>query len=164
MRAIAKGFSLIELLVTVSLVGILAAIAIPNFNSTILNNKVDTEVSELQRALNYARLEAINRGVSVQVRPSTDGAAWNTELKVVLSSATATNNALRVIPAMSSGGTLVAANVTVPAANVTVLEFNNLGGLITPASAVALTYTRGSIVKTVNVCLTGRITLGVSCS
>lgn len=157
MRAIAKGFSLIELLVTVSLVGILAAIAIPNFSSTILNNKVDTEVSELQRALNYARLEAINRGVSVQLRPSTDGAAWNTELKVVLSSATGTDNALRVIPAMSSGGTLVAANVTV-------LEFNNLGGLITPASAVALTYTRGSIVKTVNICLTGRITLGVSCS
>ncbi|EGH32828.1 pillin, putative, partial [Pseudomonas syringae pv. japonica str. M301072] len=65
MRHIAKGFSLIELLVTVSLVGILAAIAIPNFTSSIQSNKADTELSDLQRALNYARLEAINRGVAV---------------------------------------------------------------------------------------------------
>ena len=147
MRLTAKGFSLIELLVTVSLVGILAAIAIPNFSSTLQTNKADTEVSDLQRALNYARLEAINRGVTVRVAP-TAGADWGTELSVTQGS---TQAVLRKVPALSSGATLVAANVAA-------MEFNNLGGLTTPGAAVAMTYTRGSIIKTVNVCLTGRIT------
>ncbi|KGS15107.1 putative Pillin [Pseudomonas coronafaciens pv. garcae] len=158
MRHIAKGFSLIELLVTVSLVGILAAIAIPNFTSSIQSNKADTEISDLQRALNYARLEAINRGVTVRIAP-TSGTAWTGELQVYLKSDVGTPpTALRKVPAMSSGGTLVTEN------NVAALEFNNLGGLAAPATALAMTYTRGSITKTMSICLTGRIVLGGTCN
>jgi type IV fimbrial biogenesis protein FimU len=146
MRLIAKGFTLVELLVTVSLVGILAAIAIPNFSGTIQNNKADTEVSDLQRALNYARLEAINRGVTVRIAP-VSGSDWATELQV-----TAAGVVLRKVAAVSSGAALAAGNVAA-------LEFNNLGGLSTPGAAVAMTYKRGSITKTVTVCLTGRITV-----
>ncbi|KPX94624.1 MULTISPECIES: GspH/FimT family pseudopilin [Pseudomonas syringae group genomosp. 2] len=157
MRHIAKGFSLIELLVTVSLVGILAAIAIPSFTSSIQSNKADTELSDLQRALNYARLEAINRGVTVRIAP-TSGTAWTGELQVYLVSDTqATPTALRKVAAMSSGATLVADN------NATAIDFNNLGALIAPAAAVTMTYTRGTISKTIKVCLTGRITLGGGC-
>ncbi|RMQ41296.1 Pillin [Pseudomonas cichorii] len=156
MRYMSKGFSLIELLVTVSLIGVVAAIAVPSFTSTIQNNKVDTELNDLQRALNYARLEAINRGVTVRIAP-TSGTAWNTELRVYLASDTGSSpTVLRTVSAMSSGGTLTATDVTG-------IEFNNLGGLATPASAVAMTYTRGSVTKTMNICLTGRIILGGSC-
>ncbi|SHN14221.1 type IV fimbrial biogenesis protein FimU [Pseudomonas asturiensis] len=165
MRHIAKGFSLVELLVAVSLVGILAAIAIPNFSSTLQSNKADTELNDLQRALNYARLEAINRGVTVRIAP-TSGTAWNTELQVYLVSDAGTvssdaKKVLRKVAPMSSGGTLVAVNAL--AANVNAMDFNNLGGLIAPTSAVAMTYTRGSIIRTMNICLTGRIVLGGSC-
>ncbi|QHF05018.1 prepilin-type N-terminal cleavage/methylation domain-containing protein [Pseudomonas asturiensis] len=153
MRHRAKGFSLVELLVAVSLVGILAAIAIPNFSSTLQSNKADTELNDLQRALNYARLEAINRGVTIRIAPTT-GNAWNTELQVY--PASDANNVLRKVAPMSSGGTLVAANVNA-------MDFNNLGGLIAPGNAVAMTYTRGSIIRTMNICLTGRIVLGGSC-
>ncbi|KPW80858.1 general secretion pathway protein GspH [Pseudomonas amygdali pv. morsprunorum] len=156
MRHIAKGFSLIELLVTVSLVGILAAIAIPNFTSSIQSNKADTELSDLQRALNYARLEAINRGVAVRIAP-TSGTAWTGELQVYLVS-DANKKALRTVAAMSSGGTLVADP------NVAAFDFNNLGGLIAPSSLVTMTYTRGSTTKTMSICLTGRIVLSGSCN
>lgn len=154
MRLNAKGFSLVELLVTVSVVGILAAIAIPNFSSTLQNNRAETEVSDLQRALNYARLEAINRGVNVRIAP-TSGTDWTAELQVTLASGAQT--VLRKVTPLSSGATLVAANVTA-------VEFNNLGGMTSPASAVAMTYTRGSTTKVINVCLTGRIMVGSSCS
>ncbi|ARA79281.1 GspH/FimT family pseudopilin [Pseudomonas ficuserectae] len=156
MRHIAKGFSLIELLVTVSLVGILAAIAIPSFTSSIQSNKADTELSDLQRALNYARLEAINRGVTVRIAP-TSGTAWTGELQVYLVS-DANKKALRTVAAMSSGGTLVADP------NVAAFDFNNLGGLIAPSSLVTMTYTRGSTTKTMSICLTGRIVLSGSCN
>ena len=148
-----KGFTLTELLITVSVVGILAAIAIPNFKSTIQNSKAETEVSDLQRALNFARLEAINRGVNVQIRPSVDGAGWNTALKVV---DLPTGTTLRATAPMNT-----AAAVNVP--GTTLIEFNNLGGLSAPATAVAMTYTLGSITKTVYVCLNGRIVSSGNC-
>jgi type IV fimbrial biogenesis protein FimU len=143
------------LLVTVSLVGILAAIAIPSFSSVIRNSKADAEVTTLQRALNFARLEAINRGLATKVLPTSAGASWNSELKVVLSSDT-TGKAIRIVPAMTSGAKLTATNVTA-------IEFNNLGGLQAPSTAVAMAYALGTISKTVNVCLNGRVVLGGSC-
>ena len=150
----AKGFTLIELLITVTLVGILAAIAVPNFSSIIQKSKADSEVSDLQRALNFARLEAINRGVNMSVLP-TSGTAWTTELKVVLSSDTGT--AIRIVAAMSSGATVTMA--TAGGVSVSSLQFNNLGGLSAPADAVVMTYTLGSNVRTVTIGLNGRIAL-----
>lgn len=162
MRYMSKGFSLVELLVTVSVVAIVAAIAVPNFTSSIQSNKADTELNDLQRALNYARLEAINRGVTMRIAP-TSGTDWKTELQVYLASDTGSSpTAFRKVAAMSSGATLTAVNATT-SAGVSGLEFNNLGGLVTPASAVTMTYTRGSISKTMNICLTGRIVLSGSC-
>ncbi|KFE56741.1 GspH/FimT family pseudopilin [Pseudomonas syringae] len=148
----AKGFTLIELLITVTLVGILAAIAVPNFSSMIQKSKADSEVSDLQRALNFTRLEAINRGVNMTVLPST-GATWTTELKVVLSSDTTT--AIRVVAPMSSGAKVAMA--TTGGTSVSALQFNNLGGLSAPAEAVVMTYTLGSNVRTLNIGLNGRI-------
>lgn len=162
MRYMSKGFSLIELLVTVSVVAIVAAIAVPSFTSSIQNNKADTELNDLQHALNYARLEAINRGVTVRIAP-TSGSDWRTELQVYLASdASATPTALRKVGAMSSGATLTVVNVTTGAA-VASFDFNNLGALYAPTSAVTMTYTRGSTTKTMNICLTGRIILGGNC-
>lgn len=151
----AKGFTLVELLIAVSLAGILVAMAIPSFSSAMQSAKADTEVADLQRVLNYARLEAINRGVNIQVRPATDGTAWNTDLKVV--PASNTNTVLRANTAMSSGATVTMPN------GVTLIEFNNLGVLYAPSNPVAVAYARGTISKTVNVCLNGRVVLGGSC-
>ena len=151
-----KGFTLPELLVAIAVLVILLTLAVPGFTRSIQSSKADTEMGDLQRAINYARLEAIDRGVTTRLRPSAGGSVWTGELSVYDSTGTPAN-VLRVVPAMSSGATL-----TLPS-GVTALDFNNLGGLAAPSTAVTISYTLGTQSRTLNVCLNGRIQSGGSC-
>jgi type IV fimbrial biogenesis protein FimT len=59
------GFSIIELMVTVTLAAILLAIAIPSFRGTIVSNRIVTQSNELVGAINFARSEAIARNANI---------------------------------------------------------------------------------------------------
>ncbi|MGY2170107.1 GspH/FimT family pseudopilin [Pseudomonas gingeri] len=148
-----RGFTLVELMVTVAVLAILLTIAVPSFTSSIQRSRADTEASDLVRALNYTRLEAINRGVNVRIAPSVSGSAWTAGLTTTLSSNSAV---LRSIPAMSTTA-VVATN------SVAFIEFNNLGGLSNPAANTTLTFVEGAYTNAVTVCLTGRIVLNGAC-
>ncbi|MGF6204668.1 GspH/FimT family pseudopilin [Pseudomonas frederiksbergensis] len=151
-----KGFTLVEVLITLAIFLILITMAVPMFTRSIQSTRADTEVGDLQRALNYARLEAIDRGVTTRLRPTAGGSVWTGELTVYEGTGTLAN-ILRVVPAMSSGATLTLTS------GVTAIDFNNLGGLSAPSTAVVITYVLGAQSKTLNVCLNGRILLGGSC-
>lgn len=62
-----RGFSLIELMVTISILAILIAIAVPSFTSAIRDSRIDSLSRELQGALQLARSEAVKRRVNVVV-------------------------------------------------------------------------------------------------
>jgi type IV fimbrial biogenesis protein FimT len=66
------GFTLVELLTVISIVAILAAVAMPGFRSTIAANAVSNAASTLSADLSFARSEAVKRGVSVTMCSSTD--------------------------------------------------------------------------------------------
>jgi type IV fimbrial biogenesis protein FimT len=71
------GYTLMELMVTISIAGILLTIAIPNFTSIISSNRLTTYANELVIALNFARSEAIRRGQLVMVmRKSATDSEW----------------------------------------------------------------------------------------
>jgi len=151
-----KGFTLIELLIALAVLLILITLAVPAFTRSVQTTRADTEIGGLQRGLNFARLEAINRGITTRVRPTASGSVWTGELTVYDGTGTPAN-VLRVVPAMSSGATLTLTS------GVTALDFNNLGGLSAPSTTVVINYVRGTQSRTLNVCLNGRILLGGSC-
>lgn len=58
-----RGFTLIEVLVAVAILGILVAIAMPSFTSTIRRFRADAIRDDLMASLQIARSEAIRRGL-----------------------------------------------------------------------------------------------------
>jgi type IV fimbrial biogenesis protein FimT len=60
-----KGFTLIELMFAIAVAAIVLSMAVPSFSTMIKNNKVVTESNQLITDINYARSEAITRGVRV---------------------------------------------------------------------------------------------------
>jgi type IV fimbrial biogenesis protein FimT len=69
------GYTLIELMVTITAAGILMSIAVPSYTAVIDNTRLTTYTNELVTALNYARSEAIKRGVQVTVKRKGDVSA-----------------------------------------------------------------------------------------
>jgi len=64
------GFTLVELLIVLAVIGIAASIGIPSFQQTIKNRNILSNADTLITALNYARIEAIKRGANVYLSPA----------------------------------------------------------------------------------------------
>ncbi len=78
------GFTLTELMVTLTIVAILMGIGVPSYKYVTNSDRVSTEINGLLGDLQFARAEAIREGQPVTVCPSSDGATcltgttWNT--------------------------------------------------------------------------------------
>lgn len=64
-----RGFSLLELMITITVMAILLAIAVPSFRDVIHRNQVSSGSNALLASVNYARSEAITRGQLVSMCP-----------------------------------------------------------------------------------------------
>lgn len=73
-----SGFTLVELLVTMTVAAILTAIAVPNFKLTFQNNRLISQSNELLGSLLYARSEAITLNQDITICASSDGATCGT--------------------------------------------------------------------------------------
>lgn len=63
-----NGFTLVELIITVSIAGLLMSMAIPSFNEIISRSRLTTNINQLVASLNFSRSEAVKRNQSVTVR------------------------------------------------------------------------------------------------
>lgn len=64
-----KGFTLVELVVAMVVLGVVATIALPGLTRLIESNQLTTSANDLVGALNAARSEAVRMGRSVSVTP-----------------------------------------------------------------------------------------------
>jgi len=78
-----RGFTLTELLVTLTVAGILMAIAVPSFKYVTTSNRASSEINSLLGDMQMARGEAMKEGQFITICASIDGATcagtttWN---------------------------------------------------------------------------------------
>lgn len=126
----AAGFTLIEMMVTITIVAILAAAAVPSFQQLIANQRIKTASFDLFSALNYARSEAIKRNASVTLRAGATGdGLWSTGWRLV-DPADATKN-------LRTWGAINRLSVT-EAAGVSAITFGLNGRVTVPSAAPML--------------------------
>ena len=152
-----KGFTLLELLVTITVAGIILSFGVPAFISMVQNNRATTHTNDLVAALNLGRSEATRRAAPVTVCSSADGATcaggndWSTGW-VVRSDA---GDVIRTWPARSGGAGVVAGNVS----QVRFLARGSLAGGAAPVVQVRLPDCTGDQGRDVAVNVAGRISV-----
>ena len=77
-----RGFTLIELMLGITVLAILLAVGVPSFTQMIRANRLVEQSNGMITALNYARSEALKRGFRVSACPGagtacTGGTDWN---------------------------------------------------------------------------------------
>jgi len=70
-----SGFTMLELVITMSIVAILAMIAVPGFQYVTTSNRVSTEVNGLLGDMQYARNEALKEGLPITICASANPTA-----------------------------------------------------------------------------------------
>jgi type IV fimbrial biogenesis protein FimT len=102
-----SGFTLVELLVTVTVLAILAMIAVPSMQEFVRKNRVIAQINALLADLTFARSEAIKRATTIRVCNSKDQASCTADTKwtegwIVIVAGTV----LRKTAALEGGNTL----------------------------------------------------------
>ena len=71
------GFTLLELVITVAVLAIVLAIAVPSFQGITNRNRLTAITNEVVAAMQLTRMEAIRRNERVVMCPTTDGSTCN---------------------------------------------------------------------------------------
>jgi type IV fimbrial biogenesis protein FimT len=135
-----SGYTMLELVMVISIVAILASIAVPSFQYVTNSNRVATEVNSLLGDVLFARSEAVKEGQTVTICSSTDGlicsasSHWEHGWIVFLDTngdhvVQAGEAVIRSQPAFTSTDTFVSGVATL-----TYLTFNRLGYAPTSAT------------------------------
>ena len=160
-----SGFTLLELLITVALISILAAFAIPSMRSFSQNDRLTTNINTMIGHLAYARSEAVKRHAQVSICISNDtvgctGGNWedgwivyvDADANGTFDAATLNEDILRVNQALDGNNTL-----TPTAAYTTQVTYDNRGFVTATGGFLLCDDRTGAFGKTITTSNTGRV-------
>ena len=179
-----NGFTLIELAVTLTVAGILAAIAMPAYKQFVESGRLTTATNDLIADLTYARIEAMKRGSVTQmgICASADGTScaalpttWRSGWVVFIDAyntgygAYQTSDTITVLKVHEALPSSLAADST-PISGTNTLIFNYIGAVTgyvgaTPTALSSLQISDSAISQSRVICLnggTGRVMLAAN--
>lgn len=116
-----RGVTLVELLITLVVMGIVLGLAAPSFRRMITENSVTAQANAFIVAINTARSEASRTGSSASIQAT--GTASGNEFGAGYSVVDASGAVIRTWPALTNHSTLNSID------DITSIQFNSLGGL-----------------------------------
>ncbi|MET0279744.1 MAG: GspH/FimT family pseudopilin [Steroidobacteraceae bacterium] len=70
-----RGFTLVELMITLLVAGILTTVAVPSFSRLTMTSRLATQANDLVSAMSFTRSEAIKRNATLRMCRTADVAA-----------------------------------------------------------------------------------------
>jgi type IV fimbrial biogenesis protein FimT len=128
-----SGFTLIELIIVIAIFAILAAFAIPSYQSMIQNSMIRTTAESIQNGLQIARAEAVKRNANVQLDLLDADGAWTVCVSPSPAGACPSGDNLQSRGAGDGSST----SVNVTASDAGPYVFNGLGVMASPAPTAA---------------------------
>ena len=161
-----KGFTLIELMITIAIAAILIAIAAPSFSRMVISNSVSADQDTIFRLVLTARSEAINRGATISLCKSTNLTACDTAVSwtnglIVFSDADADgvidtgDEIIKINEALDH-------NISLAFSGGNYLTFNSLGQTAKNTGTFTFTHSSGDAdyTRTITISTTGRARKG----